>query len=140
MNYSLFIMVLKEMVSMEVKWQPEAASTSYYLLSFAVCRYVLCIHVSPPPHREIAQGSFYSCFLVKKVPSSQSLHRLDPRGGDGPHQLAIFIGREVGVLHLMIFPVDFLFSWSFISKKMMWQKAWVRLTSRMSRKVKNMQK
>jgi hypothetical protein len=45
-------------------------------------------------------------------------------------------------LVLMAFPVDFFFffSRSSISKNMMWQTVWVRLTSRRSLKVKNMQK
>jgi hypothetical protein len=56
MNYSLFIMVLKEMVLMEVKWKPVAAPTLYSLLSFVVCKSILCIHVSPPPHCDITHG------------------------------------------------------------------------------------
>jgi hypothetical protein len=58
MNYSLFIMLLKEMVSMELKRQPGVASPLLSSQSLDMFR-IFC--VSPPPRREIAlTGPLYS--------------------------------------------------------------------------------
>jgi hypothetical protein len=52
-NYSLLIMLLKEM---ESKGQPRAASTVSPLLSSQSSDQFCVFCVSPPPHREITQG------------------------------------------------------------------------------------
>jgi hypothetical protein len=59
MNYSLFIMVMKEMMSMEAKGQPGAAPATSLLL------YILesldpfhVFSISTPPHREITEGGY----------------------------------------------------------------------------------
>jgi hypothetical protein len=63
-NYSLFIMVLKEMMSMESKGQPGEAPTASPLLS-SQSAYLYCVfHVSSPPPCEIARrGCIYYIVL-----------------------------------------------------------------------------
>jgi hypothetical protein len=64
-----------------------------------------------------------------------------PKWESGPHHACQFLGHVVDPLfHLVEFFIDFFFSRSSISQKIMWQKDWVRLKSRRSLKVKNMQK
>jgi hypothetical protein len=53
-NDSLFIMLLKEMVSMELKGQPGAAPAVSPLLSLESADQFHVIFHSPPPPREIA--------------------------------------------------------------------------------------
>jgi hypothetical protein len=59
MNYSLFIMVIKEMMLMEAKGQPRAALTSSPLLP-SKSSDPYCVFYAPPPvRRKIAQGVIY---------------------------------------------------------------------------------
>jgi hypothetical protein len=53
MNYSLFIMVIKEMVPMEVKRQPGAAQAASPLLSLHFVEPFHVFSISIPPHHEI---------------------------------------------------------------------------------------
>jgi hypothetical protein len=53
-NYSLFIMLHKEMVSMESKGQPGAAPTTYPLISSLCLDLYGVFVVSLPPHHEVA--------------------------------------------------------------------------------------
>jgi hypothetical protein len=55
-DYSLFIILLKEMVSMELKGQIGSGSGSFFPPILAVFGSVFC--VSPPPHREITIGGY----------------------------------------------------------------------------------
>jgi hypothetical protein len=67
-NYSLFIMLLKEMMPMESKGQPGAAPAVSLLLSSQSSDLYCVFRVSLPPRREIAEGGIYSRFKVKTVP------------------------------------------------------------------------
>jgi hypothetical protein len=55
-NYSLFIMLLKEMVSMESKGKLGAALTASLLVSLQFLDPYGVFHVSLSPRREVAQG------------------------------------------------------------------------------------
>jgi hypothetical protein len=54
MDYSHFIMVMKDMMSMEAKGQPGAALAAYPLLSLQSLDLYYVFSISPPPHRKIA--------------------------------------------------------------------------------------
>jgi hypothetical protein len=58
-NYSIFIMLLKEMVSMESKEQQGVAIAMSPLLSLQSADLFGVFRVSPLPHREIARGVLY---------------------------------------------------------------------------------
>jgi hypothetical protein len=62
MNYSLFIMVMKEKMSMEAKGQPGADLATSPLLSSQSSDLYFIFYVSLPPHRKIARGHIYSRF------------------------------------------------------------------------------
>jgi hypothetical protein len=79
--------------------------------------------------------------LGQHKPVEPNFAATGPKGESGPHHACQFLGRVVDPLfHLVVFPIDFFFSCDSISQKIMWQKDWVRLKSRRSLKVKNMQK
>jgi hypothetical protein len=58
-NYSLFIMFLKEMISMELKGKLGAALAASPLLSSQSSDQFCVFRVSPAPHREMAKGVLY---------------------------------------------------------------------------------
>jgi hypothetical protein len=62
MNYSLFIMMLNEMVPMEAKGQPGADSAVSPLLSLQFADPYCVFHVSPLPLARCTGGPFYSLF------------------------------------------------------------------------------
>jgi hypothetical protein len=64
MNYSLFIMVLKEMVSMEGKGQPGAAPAMSPLLSLQSIDLYCVFHVSPMLPHEITWGFLLITFML----------------------------------------------------------------------------
>jgi hypothetical protein len=63
MNYSLFIMVMKEMMSMEEKGQPRAATAASPLQSSQFADLYCVFSVSLSPHPKIAQGSYAQMIL-----------------------------------------------------------------------------
>jgi hypothetical protein len=54
MNYSRFIMMMKEMMSMEVKGQSGAALAAYPLLSSQSLDLYYVFSIPSPPHRKVA--------------------------------------------------------------------------------------
>jgi hypothetical protein len=58
MNYFLFIMMMKEMISMEAKGQPGATPAVYPLLSLQSSDWYCVFSDSPLPPHEIAKGIY----------------------------------------------------------------------------------
>jgi hypothetical protein len=77
MNYSLFIMVLREMETMEVKRQPRAAPTGSPLLSSKSAN-LYCVSLAP--YREIAWGVLFIVGLGQDGSVKPEFQQLDPQG------------------------------------------------------------
>jgi hypothetical protein len=80
--------------------------------------FVLCICVSLPPHYEITRGGVYSRFRSRRVGGakvcSSGTHEVPYR----PHHAARKLAHMMGaLLALVMFHIDFFFSWSSISRK-----------------------
>jgi hypothetical protein len=109
-------MVLKEMVSMELKGQPGAA---LHRLPSNLCRSVMYISVSPPPVVR-SQGwvlyivVFRSRWFRQAKVCSVWTHEEE----SGSYHMGQLLGFVVDALfHLVAFPVNLFFSWSSNSRK-----------------------
>jgi hypothetical protein len=141
-NYSLFIMLLKEMMSMESKGQPGAALTASPLQSLQSSDLYCVFCVSLSPSHKIIEGVVYIVrYMSRRSHTVQDCVETTLEGRDGAHHAVSMWDHTVPPpLFLVASPIDFFFSRSSISQKMMWQKVWVSLTSVRPLKLKNMQK
>jgi hypothetical protein len=142
-NYSLFIMVPKEMVSMKVKGQLRAAPIASSLLSSQSADPYCVFHVTPPPHREISWGvPFIAGFRSKQFHNGKVCSSGTHEAPDGPHHAAKKSGHVVGVLVCTLWhsPLTSSSHGPSLSRKMTWQKRLGPFYFRRSLKVKNMQK
>jgi hypothetical protein len=88
-NYSLFIMLLKEMVLMESKGRLGAAPATSTLLSSQSSDQFCVFCVSLPPHREIARGVPYIVgFRSRQIRRIQNCVERTHEDRDGPHHMA----------------------------------------------------
>jgi hypothetical protein len=117
-NYSLFIMLLKKMVSMESKRQPWADLAVSPLLSSQSADLYSVFHVSPSPHHEVPKGGVYIIgFRSIRVCRFQDGIETTHEAKVGSHHAARVVSRVVGpLLVLVASPVNF-FSRSSISRK-----------------------
>jgi hypothetical protein len=88
-NYSLFIMLLKEMVSMESKGQPRAAPSVYPLLSSQSTDPFGVFRVSPLSHHKIYRRVLYIVgFRSSQIHGDQVCIERMHEARDGSHHAA----------------------------------------------------
>jgi hypothetical protein len=115
MNYSLFIMVPKDIVSMESKGQPGMASATSVLLSSQFVDPYCVFHVSLLPPREGV--AFIVSFRSRWFRQAKVCSIWTHEGEIGPHHAVRILGHTVGRLsYLVVFHIDFFFSRSLISR------------------------
>jgi hypothetical protein len=140
MNYSIFIMEMKETMSMEENGQPGAALAAPPLLSSQSLDLFRVFTVPMPPPREIPRGYIVS-FRLRRFHRGKDCSNWTHEGGrwappcgpaTWPHGGSSFLPR--GVSRWLLLAVFYFL------KKMMWQKDWVRVTSERSLKLTYMQK
>jgi hypothetical protein len=141
-KYSLFIMLLKEIVSMESKGQWGAAPAAYPFLSSRFVDPFGVFHVSPPPHCKINRGVLYIViFRSGQVCRDQDCNKqmLVAPGGPSmwPASWPAWWDLSLALLRPLLTSSS---HDPLIPEKMMLQNDWVHLTSRRSLNVKNMQK
>jgi hypothetical protein len=120
-NYSLFIMLLKEMMSMESKGKPGAAPTVSPLLSSRSSDPYGEFCVSLPSPHKIAEGGggiYIVCFWSRRSHGVQDCIKKTLEVRDGAHHAVSMWDRVAPpLLVLVASPVDFFFSRSSISQK-----------------------
>jgi hypothetical protein len=115
MNYSLVIMVLKEMVSMESRGS-RVVPVASPLLSLQSIDPFIVFRISPPPHRNNAKGGIYSQYRSRRVHGGEFCDNWTHEVPSGTYHVGQVLDRIVGpILALVVFPVDFFFSSSSIS-------------------------
>jgi hypothetical protein len=118
-NYSLFIMLVKEMVLMTSKGQSGAAPLASPLLSSqsSDLYYVFC--VSLPPHHETTKGRVYIVAIrSRRVRGVQDCVKTMLGAKGGAHHVARVVACMVGPLsYLVASLVDIFFSRSSISRR-----------------------
>jgi hypothetical protein len=130
-NYSLFIMLLKQMVSMESKGQLGAALAASPLLSSQSSDQFHVFCVSPSPPQNPPRGPLYSQFRSRRVRGVQDCIKTTHEGEIG-HTTRSSSGpvRPLLFPSLLRFPLTSSSHGLLFPKKMAWKNVWVRLTSR----------
>jgi hypothetical protein len=137
MNYFLFIMMTKGMVSMEVERQPGVALVASPLLYCSLQIYFV-LSVSMPPPREIAWEIIYLVsFKLRQFrrgkESWKGVHGVE----SGVHHAARTLGHVVPHLfHLVVLHIDFFFARASFLENLIYQKDCVCLMFERSLKLK----
>jgi hypothetical protein len=126
-SYSLFIMVLKEMVLMESMGQPAAASPASPLLSSQSVDLFHVFFVSATPLQNHKRG-VYIVDLGQVESMEPKFAAIVPMSQRWAHHAASMSAHVVPpLLCLVAFPIDFSSDVPLFSRKMIWQKDWVCL-------------
>jgi hypothetical protein len=115
-TYSLFIMLLKEMVSMELKGQPGAAPAASSLLSLQSSDRMMCfVFLHCPLTKSPEEGVYIIGFRSRRVCRVQDCVEMTLKAKGGCHHMARVVARVVGPLSCLVAsPVDFFLSRSSI--------------------------
>jgi hypothetical protein len=143
-NYSLFIMVLKEMMLMESRGQPGAALAASPLLSSQPSDLYGVFRVVLPPRHEITEWDevYIVGFRSRRSRRVQDCVERTLEGRDGAHHAVSMWDRMPAypLLILVVSPIDLFFSRSSISQKTDEAKFLGPFDVRRSLKLNNIQK
>jgi hypothetical protein len=141
-NYSLFIMLLKETMLMESKGATRSGSDSVFPHILAVFRSVSCVLCfSAAPSRNHQRRVYVVSFRSNPIHGVQDYIKMTLMARDGPRHAAMSVACMVGpLLALVASPIEFFFSGSCVSQENDVANSLGLSDAERSIKLKNMQK